>query len=222
MKTSFRKVVIITLLLFAANIIFTKYYQASLSRLLLLNHSHTYSLLLDSILLHPIFKYTIFLFGCVCGRFYLESDMMLFVEKYNLPIFLVSLVSIILFYKYDVTSGIVFESGILCLAYFPFVLSICSSSGKILQAFSWKPFIFLGEISYGVYIMQTPVEHYFEYLFTNNKRFTTNVQFFSYTLFLILICSALYYLYEIPVKKIILHYFKKRSYKTSSAAVIAD
>ncbi len=215
-KTPFKKVVIIALLLFVASIIFTKYYQAALPRLSLLNHSHTYSLLLDSILLHPIFKYTIFLLGCVCGRFYLESDKMLFVEKYSLPIFLISLTIIILFYKYDVTSGIVFEAGILCLAYCPFVLSICSFSGKILQMLSWKPFIFLGEISYGIYIMQTPVEHYFEHLFTNNKGFTTNMQLFSYTLFLILICSVLYYLYEIPVKKIILHYFKKRSYKASS------
>ncbi len=188
-------------------------------KLLLLNHSHTYNLLLDSVLLHPIFKYTIFLFGCLCGRFYLESDKMVFVEKYNLPIFLLSLIIIISFYAYDVASSIILEAGILCLIYFPFVLSICNFHERILQVFSWKPFIFLGEISYGIYIMQTPVEHFFEYLFTDNKRFTTNAQFFSYTLFLIIICSILYYLYEIPAKKIILHYFKKRSYKSPSAVV---
>ena len=140
---------------------------------------------------------------------------MVFIEKNNVLFLIVSLAVIVLFYKYSIVNEIVFESGILCVAYFPFVLSICSFNGKLLHMFSWKPFIFLGEISYGIYIMQAPVEHYFEYLFTANKRFTTNVQFFSYTLFLVLICSLLYYLYEIPVKKIIL-YSKKGNSKNSS------
>ena len=218
-RSAFNKVAIIILILFFTNIIFTKYYYEAIPRLLLLNHSHIYSLILDSVLLHPIFKYIIFLFGCLCGRFYLESDKMTFVKRHNSIIFLFSLIIIISFYAYDITSSIVLDAGLLCLVYFPFVLSICNFHEKILQIFSWKPFILLGEISYGIYIIQAPVEHYFEYLFTNNKPFTTNIEFLSYTLFLIMICFVLYYLYEIPAKKIILRFFKRRSYKNPSAVV---
>ena len=185
-------------------------------KLLLLSSSGAYKLLLNTILLHPIFKFTIFLFGCICGRFYLTSSRMVFFERYNITISLMSLVVIILFYKYDVVSNVVLDAGILSIAYFPFVLSICSFNGKILQMFSWQPFIFLGEISYSIYIMQAPVEHYFEYLFTGGKAFNTSFQFFSYTLFLIFICSLLYYLYEIPAKKYIIQFYKSRTQKRPS------
>jgi peptidoglycan/LPS O-acetylase OafA/YrhL len=61
-----------------------------------------------------------------------------------------------------------------------------------------------------LYIMQAPVEHYFEYFFTNNKPFQTTQQFFLYTLVLFALCSALYYLFEIPAKKLILKWWQTR------------
>jgi peptidoglycan/LPS O-acetylase OafA/YrhL len=197
-KASFKRITIITLSLFTVSVLFTLFFQQRMPGLMALNSFKIYHWLLDSILMHPGFKYTIFLFGCLCGRFYLTAPSMKIMEKYSVPVFIISLAVIVIGYQY--TSDMVLQTGILSLAYFPFVLSVCSFKGRLLQVFSWQPFIFLGEISYGIYIMQVPIEHYFEYLFTGNKSFTTNAAFFSYTLFLIVVCSILYYLYEIPLK----------------------
>lgn len=209
-KTSFKKLVITTTGLFLLNILFTIAFRKLIPALLIHHHHSTvYKYALHSIYLHPVFKFTIFIFGCLCGRFYLESPVMKLFQKYSVTILLCSALLIVFFYAYDIVSIIFYEAGIMCFLYFPLLLSLCSSKNNLLKVLSWKPFIFLGEISYGIYIMQAPVERFFEYLFTGNKRFTTIFQFSTYVLFLILVCSILYYIYEIPLKKIILKRFTK-------------
>ena len=208
-KSSFNKLTVIILILYTLNIIFTVFYEKNLQHLLSINTSFIYQTLVKSIRLHPIFKYTIFLFGCLAGRFYLTSKKMLFFEKNSILIASVSLVIVAIFYQYNIVEQSLFDAGFLSIVYFFLVLALCSFSGKLLKALSWKPFIFLGEISYGIYIMQAPVEHYFESLFTDGKPFTTSTQFLSYTLFLIAICWLLYYTFEIPAKKFIINRFIK-------------
>lgn len=208
-KSSFRKLTVITLIFYLLNIIFTFFYGKNIQNILSINSSILYQTLIKSIWLHPIFKYAIFLFGCLAGRFYLMSKNMWFFDKYNILIAFISLIIIAIFYQSDSIEQSIFDAGILSPIYFLLVLSLCSFTGKILKIFSWRPLIFLGEISYGIYIMQAPVEHYFESLFTDGKPFTTSTQFISYTLFLIAICWLLYYILEIPAKKFIINRFVK-------------
>ncbi len=213
-KSSLPRLTVIILALYFISIIFTFFYQSNLKTILSHNPTFIYKTLAISILDHPIFKYTIFLFGCLAGRFYVTSPKMLFFKKHNILIATVCIAAIATSYKSGVIKDVFFEAGSLSVIYFFLVLAICSFDGKLLKFFSWKPFIFLGEISYGVYIMQAPVEHYFETIFTDDKPFTTSIQFLSYTAFLIVICCILYYAFEIPAKKFILNVFHKRNSAT--------
>lgn len=195
---------LLVLAAYIASILFSFYFESSVSSIWATNNTHIVHVITDSILLHPIFKYTIFLFGCLCGRYYLESNVMSIVQKYSVLIALLSLSIIMLFYRYGLVKPIFLEAGLLCVAYFPFVLALCSLPTSIEKILSNQLFFFLGEISYGIYIMQAPVEHYFEYLFTNNKKFEYTWQFLAYTVVLIGVCTVLYYLFEMPMRKIIL------------------
>jgi len=157
-----------------------------------------------TIYLHPITKFTIFLFGCLCGRFYLSARGMAVVRKYSVMIIIACLASIIIICRYvGLEHRYIIDAGVLSLIYFPFVLAICGLKGTTLQILSWKPFLFLGEISYGIYIMQAPVAYYFRHFFIGDKEITSIGMFFLYTIVLILVCSALYYVYEVPAKKMI-------------------
>ncbi|RYE13365.1 MAG: acyltransferase [Rickettsiales bacterium] len=211
-KSSLKRLTLIVLSLFTINILFEFYFEKNLQTILAIKPTHVFETLVMSVYLHPIFRYTIFLFGCLAGRIYLIPSKMLFFEKNNILISLFCLLIIAIFY-YNVTEDAPFDTGFLAIVYFFLVLAICSFNGIILKVFSWKPFIFLGEISYGIYIMQAPVEHYFESLFTDSKPFTTSTQFLSYTVFLILICWVLYYTFEIPSKQFIINRFIKQSAK---------
>lgn len=203
-KKSLSNVTAIVLGLFFLNIVFAVSYWRMMPQLLSLNSSSFYKSMVETIYLHPIAKFTIFLFGCLCGRVYLNGTGMAIVRKYSIPISIASLTSIIIACRYiGLEHRYIIDAGILSVLYFPLVLSICSMKGVVLKALSWKPFLFLGEISYGIYIMQAPVGFYFMHFFTGEKEITTLSQFFIYTLLLILICSVLYYLYEMPAKKII-------------------
>jgi peptidoglycan/LPS O-acetylase OafA/YrhL len=194
----------IVLGLFFLNIIFSAIYWNMLPRLFSLSDSSLYKSVVEAIYLHPIFKFTIFLFGCLCGRFYLNSSWMTIIRKYNILILLASLILIIAGCRYiGLEHRYIIDAGILGFLYFPLVLSICSLDGTLLKVLSWKPFLFLGEISYGIYIMQVPVAYYFKHLFTNDKDFNSVGLFLLYTVSLILVCWVLYYLYEVPAKKMI-------------------
>lgn len=203
-RKSWSKLTAIVLGLFLVNIVFAIVYWHMMPRLLSLHDSSLYKTLVETIYLHPIFKFTIFLFGCLAGRVYLSSSWMATIRKYSMLILLTSLAGIIFTCRFvGLEHRYVIDAGILCLLYFPLVLSICSLKGTTLKMLSLKPFLFLGEISYGIYIMQVPVAYYFKHFLTADQNFTSLGMFFLYTLSLILVCSVLYYVYEVPAKKMI-------------------
>ncbi|MEM7086975.1 MAG: acyltransferase [Bacteroidota bacterium] len=58
-------------------------------------------------------------------------------------------------FKYDV--GLNFHNGLFAIFFVPFIYLLSLNSGFISQIFKTKPLIFLGEISYGIYILQFPI-----------------------------------------------------------------
>ena len=204
-KKPLLKLSVIVISLFVLNIVFAIVYRQMMPHLLSLNNSSVYKSVVEAIYLHPISKFTIFLSGCFCGWVYLcIPTTVAMIKKYSIMILIASLAGIAFTCQYlGLKNRHVIDAGLLSFFYFPLVLSICSLNGGILKALSWKPFLFLGEISYGIYIMQVPVAFYFKHFFTADRDFISISQFFLYTLTLILVCSVLYYLYEVPAKKII-------------------
>jgi len=96
-----------------------------------------------------------------------------------------------------------YHNGFLAMLFGLIILIISLNNGLISRVSSQKAFVFLGEISFGIYILQIPIHEGFYKItkpFYNNHY---NAFFFVYLLVLI-ICSALsYHFIETPLRKLI-------------------
>lgn len=103
-------------------------------------------------------------------------------------------------------------NGIFALLFVPLIILISSNNGKLTTLFNKKIFVFLGEISFGVYILQKPV---FKWLsdkqtgkyFLIDKIDNVNIAFFIKFFFLILLASLSYIYFEKPIREKIKNIF---------------
>jgi len=160
----------------------------------------------SSLYRNPIFLISTFLFGMLSGKLYVENKITFFRNRWNSRISIILSVLAIFIVKYYMALGIL-ESGILSPLYFVLVMAITSFKKSETTVFNSRFFIFLGDISFGVYILQVPVKVYYSYYIT--KIDSTYAMLF-YVLTEIMIASITYYIIEIPLKKMILNYYHKR------------
>lgn len=102
---------------------------------------------------NPILHINQFLIGNIAGIF--------FVKKYknkrsNVDLWLL-LIGAILLFTLKFSLGFSFHNGLLALLFVPFIILLSINNGYITKFFKSKFCVFLGEISYGVYILQFPV-----------------------------------------------------------------
>jgi len=137
----------------------------------------------------PYLHFNQFLIGMLAAQLFNKS-----VKNYSfLPV--ISLSVILLFMCTDF--GISAHDGLLAPVFALFIGSIAASDPSFLKI---RPLIFLGEISYGIYILQRPVHNYFDLIyfkFSNNQ----TVGFIIYVFLLIAISALFYYIVEIPGKR---------------------
>lgn len=130
--------------------------------------------------------------------------------KYNTDVFLISLAGVlIIILKYNSTVNL--HNGALAIIYVIFLLLLSINNGYITRLFKNKKLVFLGEISYGIYILQDPffriissysVKKYFK---VSDYSFI----FFSRLLVLIFISALVYNFFEKPMKSKIKAIFSK-------------
>ena len=97
------------------------------------------------------------------------------------------------------------HNGILSAFFAPLILLLALNKGYISKALSFRPLIFLGEISYCIYILQFPVFTFLERFFINSN---STMRFYSLLLILIVISIICYIIIELPGKKYIKIFFK--------------
>ena len=93
--------------------------------------------------------------------------------------------------------GLSAKDGLLAPVFAIFIGSIAALDPSFLKT---RPLVFLGEISYGIYILQKPVYIYFNLIylkFSNNQI----AGFIIYVFLLIAVSTLLYYIVEIPCKR---------------------
>jgi peptidoglycan/LPS O-acetylase OafA/YrhL len=86
------------------------------------------------------------------------------------------------------------HNGLLAPVY-GFLLLASAPETKISKWLGNPFFVFLGDISYGIYILQYPIWLYYRYFFKISDEFSTP-QFYSYLGFLICISAIVYHYYE--------------------------
>jgi hypothetical protein len=94
-----------------------------------------------------------------------------------------------------------FHNGLLALLFVPMIILISLNNGFITQLFKKKAFVFLGEISYGVYIIQYPLLLWCEALFKHYPAVNKTLEFYIKFILLIVLSAVSYWFFETPIRK---------------------
>ncbi|MFD0962593.1 acyltransferase family protein [Pseudofulvibacter geojedonensis] len=150
---------------------------------------------------HPIMHLNQFLVGNLAGLFFINK----LKEKQHNYFLIISVIilSIIILLKYPI--GLNFHNGLLAILFVPLILFISLSNGYISKLTSKKPFVFLGEISFGIYILQAPVWIIFsDYRLNKYLGLDKNIDFtkaFFLRLVILIFLSIISYIYfEKPLR----------------------
>lgn len=159
---------------------------------------------LKDIFYHPIFHLNEFLIGILSGLMFLEGKIRIKNNYINSLLFFLTLSVIIIILKF--LYGMNYHNGFLAPIFAIFIIIIADSKTKLTLFFTKKVFIFLGEISYSIYILQVPVwtiftnkwfEKYLDISFSKHD-YTAS---FLVKLTILLIVSSLTYKYlEKPLR----------------------
>ena len=166
---------------------------------------HTYPIHSNQELHHFIYYFPLlhineFLVGTFCGWYFLKYQKTS--ERNNDIIIILLLSTILVLLKYPI--GFHYHNGLMAVLFAPLLISISANKGIITRLLNKKPLLFLGEISYGIYVWQYPI------FIMGNKLgkwigFQTTATFFYFNLLLLLMISSISYLFfEKPLRKYLL------------------
>jgi peptidoglycan/LPS O-acetylase OafA/YrhL len=161
--------------------------------------------IVDTVFFNPVVHLSQFLIGMIGGYIY-ANNRTLMPRSNWLAAGLLLLIVLLLIYRPDNVS---YQVGLIAPVFMVFILSIAVNDARFLNM---KWFVFLGEISYGIYILQFPV---FKFLENVNKHHMQipNQYFFFLALGALLFVSALSYKFiEKPLRR------KINSLKTTRVA----
>lgn len=106
---------------------------------------------------------------------------------------------------------ITYHNGLLAVLFVPLIVLITLNRGYITQLFSKKAFVFLGEISFGIYILQYPVYLFCIRVFESAGIQSKSLIFYLYLLILLLVSAICYRLIEVPARNKIKEAFTKKA-----------
>lgn len=151
--------------------------------------------------LFPLMHLNQFLVGNLFGLLFLKYGVKA-IRNYDLIIIGLNLLLIlVLIYN----PGINLFGGLILVVFAPLVYLIACNNGKLTKISNHKTLIFLGEISYGIYILQFPIYYLLKYFYkTFNITVIGDGLKFYVLLVVLILFSAFSYLYiEKPMREII-------------------
>lgn len=147
---------------------------------------------------NPLSHLNEFLIGNLAGFYYIKN---LSQKKGNYDFIILILAGlVILTLKFSL--GINFHNGLLAVFFIPLILFISLNNGFITKLFQKKIFVFLGEISFGIYILQHPIYSLISAYSVNKYLNLTNptIIFFLRLVILIAVSSVAYIYIEKPLQ----------------------
>jgi peptidoglycan/LPS O-acetylase OafA/YrhL len=150
--------------------------------------------IIDTVFFNPVIHLNQFLIGMCGGYLYSKTSL----SKSRAGILLaISSVTILALMNF-LPPAISCHAGLIAPIFMIFIVSLAINGSAVLEV---KPLVFLGEISYGLYILQLPVHYIASYL--NDKYIhLPGARFFYFFLcILILVASASYLFFEKPLMK---------------------
>lgn len=159
---------------------------------------------------HPLMHFNQFLIGNLAGLYFLRKKKIK-QKKYYFHIISILLL-LLLVLKFPI--GLNFHNGLLVIIFIPLILLISLSKNILIKIITKKPFVFLGEISFGIYILQRPIWNFFsdyrlEKYLNLDKELDFTKSFLLRLILLIILSSISYLFFEKPLRNIIKNYSKK-------------
>ena len=163
----------------------------------------------DMIYYFPMTHLCSFLLGISGAVFILETKH--FIYKKNITLFLVLIIFttivIILnnqnFIMNQLNLKLAFGSSLLAPLFLIFIVSITLCRSKIINIFSIYPLVLLGEASYSLYILQSPIHIIYDKYLSGVLSLEASMDFYVYLMFLTLISILTFLFFEKPVNKLL-------------------
>ena len=159
------------------------------------------SQILDDLMNSPLLRINEFLIGNLAGFLYTEK---LKFKNGNYDFLIILFISfIILALKFSMNLN--FHNGLLAVFFIPLIILISLNNGLITKLFQNRSLVFLGEISFGIYILQHPVFSVISaYSVKKYLHMTDVTMVFFLRLILLIIAASVSYLYiEKPIQNLI-------------------
>lgn len=144
----------------------------------------------------PLMHLNEFLIGNLFGLFF--TNKLVSQNKNYDWIIVIILLLIMVMFKNPI--GLNFHNGLISLFFAPLILLLASSNGKITTLFRHKFLVFLGEISFGVYILQVPIFLFTKNIFKFINLTNPQVSFYCYLTILIAFSALSYIFIETPLR----------------------
>lgn len=147
---------------------------------------------LDVITFEPVLHVNQFLIGMITGYCF-KNHLFGYLRKRWVPLVLTAIVGIVIALRPDKLS---YHTGLIAPLFAILILSIAMNVPKVL---TFRPFIYLGNASYAIYILQDPV-HTFAVKANATLQLADQTFFYGYVMLLIIISVLAYQYLEIPMR----------------------
>lgn len=147
----------------------------------------------------PFLHLQTFCIGLLFGKYFLDNYQKIS-KNYDFAILGIFSASMVLVYLMD---GLFLHNGIFALNFGLLILLVASNTGKLTQWFNKKPLIYLGEISFSMYLLQNPVYIVLRKIFTiiwGGGEYNKYLFFFIGFFTLIIISHFAYKYIEVPMR----------------------
>jgi peptidoglycan/LPS O-acetylase OafA/YrhL len=149
---------------------------------------------------NPLMHFNEFLIGNLTGMYFIHN---LKEKRKNYSVhILVTLLVLLLSLKFPF--GLNYHNGLLSILFVPLILLVSLSTDKLTKLFSNSIFVFLGEISFGIYILQAPIwallSDYRMNKYFGIDKSNLSLSFLTKLLILIVISSISYLYFEKPIR----------------------
>lgn len=140
-----------------------------------------------------------FLIGNLAGLYFVKKHSIAS-ENYDFWILLLGAFLCIILYNNTYFN---FHNGLLAIVFIPLIICISANNGIVTKFSKYKPLLFLGEISYGVYILQNPIFAWTRAILKDNNITSETTKFYTSLVMLIVIAALSYRFIEAPLRKAI-------------------
>ncbi len=163
------------------------------------------------VLYHPLFHLSTFVLGILGGMLYKEKHAWVVAHQPVIErVFLIS-ASLLLFLMFtgNVIFSQVYHDGLPAPVFLLFIFIVSLNRHQFFNGFRKRLPVYLGEISYGIYILQVPVYRLLTQTFGLKSNLSATSFFYFYLLVLLLISAICYELVEKPSRIFLRNQFSK-------------